>query len=173
MSSAPEPSAVWSRAWTDALRAVARDRIDRGVFATTAVLVGFGYSLLLPFAFTQRISFANWGYLDARYIAFTLAFALGLAWLVTLQVHAVRLLARAANEARGVGSSGPLGALAAIVSVLPSLLCCSPILPTVVGLLGLSAGARLSTSVQLQHFFATKENLLLAGALALLLASGL
>jgi hypothetical protein len=166
------PSSAGARAWGDALREVAGDRVDRVLFVSTALLVGFGYSLLLPFAYTQRLSFANWGYLDARYVAFSIAFALGFAWLITLQVHAVRLLARAAREERGAGAGGPFGALAAIASVLPSLLCCSPIVPTVVGLFGLSAGARLSTSVQLQHFFATNENALLAGGLVLLLASG-
>jgi hypothetical protein len=143
------------------------------VFVATAALVGFGYSLLLPFAYTQRISFANWRYLDARYVAFSLAFALGIAWLVTLQIHAVRRVARAAARQRGAAASGPLCVLAGVVSVMPSLLCCSPILPTVIGVLGLSATTRLDTTVQIQHFFATKENLLLGGALALLLCSGL
>jgi hypothetical protein len=183
MSASPSPSALHppsrapdasrSRAWAGVVREVASDRIDRAVFVTTGVLVAFGYSLLLPFAFTQRISFANWRYLDARYIMFTVAFALGIAWLLTLQIHAVRRIARAAAGERGVGRTGPLGFLAAVVSVLPSLLCCSPILPTVVGLVGLSATTRLTTTVSLQHFFATKENLLLGGALALLLASAL
>jgi hypothetical protein len=183
MSVSPSPSAPVtpslargasrSRAWAVVAREVASDRIDRGVFATTAVLVAFGYSLLLPFAFTQRIAFANWRYLDARYIMFTVAFAVGIAWLLTLQIHAVRRIARATAGERGAGRTGPLGFLAAVVSVLPSLLCCSPILPTVVGLVGLSATTRLTTTVSLQHFFATKENLLLGGALALLLASAL
>jgi hypothetical protein len=102
-------------------------------------------------------------------VLFSVAFAVGLAWLVTLQVHAVRRVASAAGG-RPAGRTGPFGALAAVLSVLPSLLCCSPILPTVIGVLGLSATARLTTTVQLQHFFATKENLVLAGALVLLLA---
>jgi hypothetical protein len=145
----------------------------RLVFALTALLVGLGYSLLLPFASTQRISFANWDYLDARYVLFSVAFALGLGWLVTLQVHAVRRIASTAAGNQPAGRTGPLGALAAVISVLPSLLCCSPILPTLIGLIGLSATTRLTTTVQLQHFFATKDNLLLAGALGLLLLSGL
>jgi hypothetical protein len=162
-----------TRAWATVAREVASDRTDRVVFVTTAALVGVAYSLLLPFAYTQRISFANWRYLDARYLAFSVAFALGIGALSTLQVHAVRRVTRAAARQRAAGSTGPLGVFAAGVSVLPSLLCCSPILPTLIGLLGLSATTRLDTTVQLQHFFATKENLLLGGALALLLCSGL
>ncbi|MDA8067020.1 MAG: hypothetical protein M0T77_00175, partial [Actinomycetota bacterium] len=50
---------------------------------------------------------------------------------------------------------------------------CSPILPTLVGLIGLSATTRLTTTGHLQYFFATQENLLMAGALALLVLSGL
>ena len=161
------------RGWRTLVRELAADRADRLVFAGTALLVAVGYSLLLPFAYTQRIALANWHYLDARYVLFSVAFAVGLAWLVTLQVHAVRRITRITAGQRPAGRTGPLGALAAVISVLPSLLCCSPILPTLVGMIGLSATTRLTTTVQLQHFFATKENLLLAGALGLLVLSGL
>jgi hypothetical protein len=151
---------------------IAGDRVDRIVFAATAMLVAFGYSVLLPFGFTQRISLANWRYLDGRYIAFSIAFALSLGWLITVQVHAPRGITRAAAAARAASGSGPLGAFGALVSVLPSLLCCSPILPTIVGVVGLSASSRLSTTASLQSFFATKETLILTGALALMLATG-
>jgi hypothetical protein len=169
--SAAPAGASRSRAWASVAREVASDRLDRVVFALSALIVGFGYSLLLPYAYTQRLSFANWHYLDARYLAFSAAFALGLGWLITLQVHAVKRLVR--DSAGAAGRTGPLGVLAAVVSVLPSLLCCSPILPTLVGVIGLSATTRLSTTAQLQHFFATEENPLLAGALGLLVLSGL
>lgn len=173
-SSAVSPSGLPSRRrWGALAREVATDRTDRLVFAVTALVVGAGYSLLLPFAYTQRISLANWRYLDARYVLFSLAFALGLGWLVTLQVHAVRRIGRTTAGQRPAGRTGRLGAIAAVISMLPSLLCCSPILPTLIGLIGLSATTRLTTTVQLQHFFATRENLLLASALGLLVLSGL
>ncbi len=172
-AAAPSAASPARRSWPAVAREVAADRIDRGVFALTALLVGVGYSLLLPFAYTQRLTFANWHYLDARYVLFSVAFALGLGWLVTLQVHAVRRLARTTAGSRGVGRTGPVGMLAAVISVLPSLLCCSPILPTLVGVIGLTGTTRLSTTVHLQYFFATQENLLLAGALGLLVLSGL
>jgi hypothetical protein len=169
----PSSGLTHAQRWRALAREVAADRPSRLLFALTALLVAVGYSLLLPFAYTQRISLANWDYLDARYVLFSIAFALGLAWLVTLQVHAVRRISRISAGKRPAGRTGPLGALAAVISVLPSLLCCSPILPTLIGLVGLSATTRLTTTVQLQHFFATKENLLLAGALGLLVLSGL
>ncbi|MHB1778046.1 MAG: hypothetical protein ACYCU7_18995 [Acidimicrobiales bacterium] len=159
--------------WVAVVRQVAADRVDRVVFAVVFVAVGFGDSILLPFDFTQRISFANWGYLDPRYLAFTVAFAFAMAWVLTLQVHAVREVLAARSSADAPRRSGPLGALAAVVSLLPSFLCCSPVVPTLVGLFGLSAVTRLRTTGTITYFFATKQNLLLLGALALVLASGL
>ncbi|WP_249011877.1 hypothetical protein [Conexibacter sp. DBS9H8] len=153
------------------LRDVATDRVARRVFVLAVPLIGVGYSLVLPFSFTQRISFANWHYLDLRYVAFSAAFAVGMGWLIAVQVHAVRRIR--ANVSETAGRTGPLAALAAIVSVLPSLLCCSPILPTLIGLVGLSATARLTTTAHLQHFFAARENLVMGGALAVLVLTGL
>ncbi|MDA8286051.1 MAG: hypothetical protein M0Z42_22735 [Actinomycetota bacterium] len=159
--------------WATVVRQVAADRVDRAVFVAVLVVVGFGDSILLPFDFTQRISFANWRYLDARYLAFTLAFALAMAWVLTLQVHAVRGVLAARSHSVDPRRSGPLGALAAVVSLLPSFLCCSPVVPTLVGLFGLSAATRLRTTGTITYFFATEQNLLLLGALALVVASGL
>jgi hypothetical protein len=161
------------RSWLAVTRQVATDRIDQLVFVAVAVAVGFGYSVLLPFDFTQRISFANWHYLDARYLIFTVAFALGMAWVLTLQVHAMRRIARDAATRAPARHNGPVGALAAVVSLLPSFLCCSPVVPTVVSLFGLSAATRLHTTGRIQYFFATKQDGLLIAALALLVASGL
>ena len=68
--------------------------------------------------------------------------------------------------------AGPLGALAAVVSLLPSLLCCSPVVPTAVSLLGLPVATQLRTTGTITYFFATRQDWLLAGAVALLAASG-
>lgn len=160
-----------ARSWSTALGQVSHDRLNRVVFVAVAGLVGFGDSILLPFDFTQRVSFANWHYLDARYVAFTVAFALAMAWVVTLQVASMRTLAK--NRPPSARRGGPLGAVAAVVSLLPSFLCCSPVVPTLVGLLGLSATTQLRTTGTITYFFATKQDLLLAGALALVVASGL
>jgi hypothetical protein len=161
-----------ARPWLAVTREVAGDRVSQIVFAAVAAAAGFGYSILLPFDYTQRVSFANWQYFGPRYAAFTAGFALGLAWVVTLQVHAMRRIARNATAARP-RRGGPAGALAAVVSLLPSLLCCSPVVPTLVGLVGLPAATRLQTTGTITYFFATKQDWLLGGALALLAASGL
>jgi hypothetical protein len=168
----PGAARLHARPWLTVTREVAGDRVDRIVFASVAAAAGFGYSVLLPFDFTQRVSFANWQYFGPRYAAFTAGFALGLAWVMTLQVHAMRRIAR--NAAAGPRRrGGPAGALAAVVSLLPSLLCCSPVVPTLVGVLGLPAATRLSTTGTITYFFATRQDWVLAGALALLAASGL
>ena len=159
--------------WRDLLVRILADRSSRFVFIASAVVAGFVYSLLLPFAYTQRFSIANWQYLDARYIFFTVAFALGIAWLVTLQVFAVRSIGRGSTGKDTARRSGPLGGLAAAASFLPSLLCCSPIVPTLVGILPVSVATRLHTTGRVTYFFATKENLILASALVVLAASGL
>jgi hypothetical protein len=162
---------VAPRRWREVTGEVARDRTGRAVFGAVAVVAGLGYSVLLPFDYTQRISRANWQYFGPRYAAFTVAFALGLAWVVTIQVHAMRRIARnAAFSRRGRGGLG--GALAAAASLLPSFLCCSPIVPTLVSLAGLPAATQLRTTGTITYFFATRQDWLLAGALAVLAASG-
>lgn len=164
------PAGQQRRRWRAVIGEVAGDRTDRVVFGVVAAVAGFGYSVLLPFDFTQRVSLANWQYFGPRYGLFTAGFAAGLAWLVTLQVHAVRKIARnTAGQRRG----GLGGALAGVVSLLPSLLCCSPVVPTLVGVLGLPAAARLRTTGTITYFFATRQDWLLGGALALLAAAGL
>jgi hypothetical protein len=163
-----------ARPWLSVIGEVTRDRVNRVVFAAVAAAAGFGYSVLLPFDYTQRVSLANWQYFGPRYAAFAAGFALGLAWLVTLQVHAMRRIARSASARPGrTRRGGPAGAVAAVVSLLPSLLCCSPVVPTLVGLLGLPAATRLQATGTITYFFATRQDWLLGGALALLAASGL
>lgn len=169
MIAATQIRGVGGDGWRTLLRELAGDRVDRIVFTAASVAVGFGYSVMLPFAFTQHITLANWRYLNARYIAFAVAFALAFAWLITLQVHATRSVLANRSRATASGGVGPIGALAAIVSVMPSLLCCSPILPTLVAAIGFSG----ATSVEFQYVFATKENLFLGGTLALLVATAL
>jgi len=162
------------RPWLAVMGEVAGDRVARVVFAALAAAAGFGYSVLLPFDYTQRVSFANWQYFGPRYAAFTVAFALGLAWVVTLQVHAMRRIARSASAGPGRPRRGGLaGAVAAVVSLLPSFLCCSPVVPTLVGLMSLPVATQLQTTGTITYFFATKQDWLLGGALALLAASGL
>jgi hypothetical protein len=169
---AVEGGAGAARPWRAVTREVARDRADQMVFAAVAIGAGLGYSVLLPFDYTQRISLANWQYFGPRYAAFTAAFALGLAWVATLQVHAMRKIARTAASSGRPRRGGLGGALAAAVSLLPSFLCCSPVVPTLVSLIGLPVATQLRTTGTITYFFATRQDWLLAGALVVLAASG-
>lgn len=145
----------------DTVQAIAADHLNEAVFCATAGIVGFGYSLLLPFEFTQRLTLANWHYLDGRLKAFGVA----VAWIVTAQVHAVRQVIRRR------GSSA--GAFRAVVGVLPSLLCRTPIIPTALGTIGLSGVSLAHTSGRIQYFFASNQNAILAASLALVVAAAI
>lgn len=151
-----------------AVAAVAARRGYRVLFVLLAAAITLGYTLLLPFAYTQRITLANWGYLTGQMIAFALALGLGLAALLTLQVYGVRRV-YAARRAAGGTAAGLLGAVA---SLLPSLLCCTPLLPTVLATVGLSGMTLFSVTGSLQYFFAVHDTAFLAGSLALLIAMG-
>jgi hypothetical protein len=161
---------VTSRTWLTVIGEIAADPVSRVVFGVVTLTTGVAYSVLLPFDFTLQLSFANWQYFGLRYAAFTVGLSLGLAWIVALQVYAMRRIAK--NRAGRPRRGGLAGALAAVVSLAPSFLCCSPIVPTVVGLLGLPVATQLSTTGNIAYFFASNQNWLLTGALLLMAVSG-
>jgi len=78
------------------------------------VLITTAYSLLLPFAFTQRFSLQNWQFLTTRLLVFAIALGAGMALVLTVQIYAVR---RAVAARRAAGDSA-LSGVALIVSVL-------------------------------------------------------
>lgn len=130
------------------------------------LLFGFttAYILVLPFSYTLRLSFANWDYLTPELGAFAVAFGVLLAWVVICQVYTVR---RAAGRARGSGTT----LVGAVVGVLPSIVCCTTLVPTLLGLLGASAGTGFGTSVGIQAFFALHRTWFLVAGVVLLGAS--
>ena len=151
--------------WRCALREIARDQSNQVVFVTTTLVVAFGYSVLLPFAYTQRVSLANWHYLDARLVAFAVAFGLTIGLVVSLQVYAMRRIIRQRSAA--------ITGLAAIGGLLPSFLCCSPIVPTLLSIFGASAATTYRSTGTVQYFFATQQNLILSLSLAFVIATAL
>lgn len=159
-NAAPTPSS-----WLALLGAVARDRINRAAFVATGLVVALLYSLLLPFDYTQRFSFANWQYLDARLIAWSIVLGIGMAAVVVLQIHTVRRVAAARTRV------GAVGGLAFVGSILPSLLCCTPVVPTVLAFVGFSTVSVYGTTGTLQHFFATHQTQFFVGSLALMALS--
>lgn len=135
------------------------------LFVGLAAAVAFGYSVLLPFAYTQRVALANWSFLDGEMLGFAVALGIGIAAVITLQAYAVR---RAVLARRGTATGG----FAFVASLLPSLLCCSPLLSVMLTTLGVSAASVISIAVPVQYIFSAYQTYFLAGSLALLLLVG-
>jgi len=135
-------------------------------FAMVAVAVTLLYTILLPFDYTQRFELANWNYLDAYLLAWAIVLGLGMAFVVSVQVYAMRRIAAARV------ASGAVGGLAFVGSLLPSFLCCTPIIPTVLAFVGVSGVGLYGTTGTLQHFFAVHQTEFLSASLVLLLLTG-
>lgn len=133
----------------------------RILFAALCASFTLLYTVLLPFAYTQRLSFHNWRYLNPELAGFSLVFGLLLGWIATLQIYA--LSCRARGRPRG------LSAGATVVGLLPGLLCCTPVVPSLLAALGASTAGIYGLSGPIQGFFAVHETDFLAGS-ALLLA---
>jgi hypothetical protein len=147
-----------------ALRGVVADRVSRVLFAGLSVVITVAYSVTLPFAFTQRLSVRNWQFLTPMLGVFAVALGLGMAFLLTVQVHAFR---RAAAVRRASGDQA-LSGFALLVSLLPTFLCCTPVIPTVLATFGLSAISVYSTTRSLQGFFEIHQTAFVAASLVLL-----
>lgn len=152
--------------WTVVLKDVAGGHANRVVFLVAALAVAFAYSVLLPFAYTQRLSLTNWHYLDAYLVAWSVVLGLAMGLVVMIQVHAMRRIAAAR------ASNGAAGGLAFVVSLATSMLCCTPFIPTFLAFIGVSGAGLYTTTGVLQHFFAVHETEFLSTSLALLAATG-
>ncbi|TCO59286.1 hypothetical protein [Actinocrispum wychmicini] len=133
-------------------------------FAVAAVVTGVAYTILLPFGYTQRFSTANWAYLTPAMIAWSVILGLGMAFVLVVQIYAIRQVAAGRSAVTA-------GWLAVLGSLLPSLLCCSPVLPTLLAFVGLSTAQVYGTTGAWQYFFATHQTEFLAGSLAVLVAT--
>jgi hypothetical protein len=138
----------------------------RAGFAVVAAGVTLLYTILLPFDDTQRFELANWRYLNAGLLAWAVVLGIAMALVLSVQAYAMRKVAVA--RAR----TGAAGGVAFVVSLLPSFLCCTPIIPTLLAFVGVSGAGLYATTGSLQYFFATNQTGLLAASLALLVASG-
>lgn len=134
------------------------------LFVVLAVVIGALYTIFLPFEFTQRFSFANWNYLDPYLAAWSIVLGIGMSSVLVLQIYAMR-------RVRSM-QPGTLSGLAFIGSILPSFLCCTPIIPTLLAFIGLSTVSIYGTTGALQHFFAVNQTAFLSGSALLLAISG-
>ena len=131
-------------------------------FLVTSGIVAFFYTLLLPFDYTQRLEFANWDYLNAYLLIWAIVLGLAMGLVLSIQVYAMRRVAAAR------AASGATSGAAFIVSLLPSFLCCTPIVPSLLTFVGLSGVGLYTTTGTLQHFFAVHQTEFLAASLVLL-----
>ena len=129
-----------------------------------ATVVAFFYTLLLPFDYTQRFSFANWDVLNAYLLTWAIVLGLAMGLVVTVHVYAMRRIAAARATA------GAAGGVAFVASLLPSFLCCTPIVPSVLAFVGVSGVGLYGTTGTVQRFFAIHQTEFLSASLALLIA---
>jgi len=131
-------------------------------FVLVAAGVGLLYTILLPFDYTQRLELANWGYLNAYLVAWSILLGLAMGLVVIVQVYAMRRVAAAR------ASAGATGGLAFVVSLLTSCLCCTPFVAPFLAFIGVSGVGLYSATGALQHFFAVHQTEFFASSLALL-----
>ncbi|WP_343577664.1 hypothetical protein [Mycobacterium sp.] len=123
-----------------ALAAVARDRPSQWVFTAISVIAVLGYALLLPAEHTGHVAASNYGHLTGQDAVFSVVLGLTVAAVLTVQVFALR---HAPAQRRATGTRAALGGLGALGAVVPGL-CCTAVLPAVVGLVGVSAAGSAS-----------------------------
>ncbi|HLI45547.1 MAG TPA: hypothetical protein VKU92_13885 [Acidimicrobiales bacterium] len=131
-------------------------------FLCASGIVAFFYSLLLPFDYTQRFELANWDYLDAHLVVWSIVLGLAMGLVLSIQVRAMRRVAAARR------ATGAAGGAAFVASLLPSFLCCTPIIPSLLAFVGVSGVGLYTTTGTVQHFFAVHETEFLSASLVLL-----
>ncbi len=162
MAEVSRPARAWPmwRALVEVLGTPARF----GGFLAAAAAVTVVYAVLLPFQYTQRVELANLHYLDAYLLTWAILLGMAMGLVLSVQVYAMRKVA-AARAAGGV-----VGGVAFLGSLLPSFLCCTPIIPSVLAFAGASGVGLYTTTGSVQHFFAVHQTEFLAASLALLAA---
>lgn len=144
-----------------ALRHATGDKAARWA-AALGMLVGIPlYMVTLPASLTGgRVALVNLKFLTLSMTLFALAMGILLGLILALMVF----LVREGQRARGGLASGGV-----LLGILTPLLCCSPILPLLLGLLAIAFPALANAAVgPLQAFIARHETALLLTALALM-----
>ena len=122
------------------------------------------YVFTLPGAYTGGvIGLISLRYLTAELLFFAIALSVLLSLALTLNIYAFR----ASLRQRGSGLT--FGAV--IASLLPAGICCTPLVPTLLAILGASTPQIFGLTGRIQGVFATYEPLFLSFALILLLLS--
>ncbi|WP_276961960.1 hypothetical protein [Ferrimicrobium acidiphilum] len=147
----------------DTIAFVSQSPARRFSWIGLATMFALAYSLLLPFDFTQQIAFSNWAYLDPYIVGWSITLGAVMSLVVMVQITAMRDVVSAGSRS--------LTGIAFIASLVPSFLCCTPIVPTLLALVGFSSLGLYNATGGIQHFFATQQTLFLSASLAVLLIS--
>lgn len=119
------------------------------------------YLFTLPATYTGgRIGLISLRLLNLKLAAFSFIMALLIALIIPFIVYSLK---QGAKTRKATSASGFIG------SVLPPILCCSPIIPTIAGVLGAVSPVVFGFSGAVQGFIATNETYILLGATLLLL----
>ncbi|HED04204.1 MAG TPA: hypothetical protein ENI60_05505 [Candidatus Fraserbacteria bacterium] len=141
-----------------ALRAWSYRYLALGLFAGALVL----YLFTLPAAYTGgTIGLISLHYLNAELLFFSVALAALFSLVLTLNIYAFRA------ATRGQGRSLSLGAI--FSSLLPSSVCCTSLVPSLLAAFGASTPQIFGLTGRIQGIFAQYEPLFLAFSLILLL----
>ena len=147
-----------------AIRLVLQSQPYRLLALALFVLASTVYIFTLPAAYTGGVvGFISLRYLTAELLFFSLALAALLGLAVTLNIYAYRASIRR--------RSGGLTLGAALSSFLPASICCTPLVPSVLAIIGASTPQIFGLTGRIQGFFATYELPILGFALLLLLLS--
>lgn len=124
------------------------------------------YLFTLPAVYTGGVvGLISLRYLNGELVFFSVALAGFLSLTLSLNIYAFR----ASIRGRGRGTGASLGAL--VSSLLPSSVCCTSLVPSLLAVLGASTPQIFGLTGRIQGFFATYETAFLGGALLLVLIS--
>lgn len=155
------------KSWIDttgAVGLVVRDPRYRYLALGIFVLALTLYAFTLPAAYTGGVvGLISLRYLDAELAFFAVSLATLLSLALTLNIYAFRASVR--------GRMGGLTLAGGLSSLLPAAICCTPVVPSLLAILGATTPQIFGLTGQIQGFFASYETLILAFALILLLVS--
>lgn len=127
-----------------------------GLAALTFVVTAIFYAFTLPATFTGgQVGLVSLRYLTPLLAAFAVVMAILLALIVSFMAYSFRIGASASTTTTTTGVLG---------GVLPPILCCSPLLPTLAALFVGIFPSAVGVSGLVQGFIATYEIEILTGA---------
>lgn len=143
-----------------AIRIALADRQVRFWGASTFMIGLIFYLLVLPATDTGgAIGLVSLRFLDTGEVALALIMAILLGLTTALGIHGLR---------QGVHATSGKTVLGAIVAILPTLLCCSPVLPLTIAAIASVLPAAGTLGLPIQGFIATHESWLYGIAIALM-----